>query len=270
MRVAQAYFDALLAGDSVTSRRRRRPRSVSSSRRPNAISKWAPRPSPTPTRPRPSTTNRGPGDRRAKRSRNQVSRAAIDHRARSQVAEPARTHAGTAHPEPALMDSWVERAEKAGYSVRIAEATLEIAKLEIDRNRAGHYPTLDLVASYNDTRSSASSQSSFGSNGQTGQISLQLAIPLYAGGALSSKVREAAANQEKSRQDTRSSAPRRHAFGTPGFPGCDQRHRPGQGPAAGPGFGRHRAVLVESRHGGWSTHQCRRAQCTATGVSGAA
>ncbi|MBI3148241.1 MAG: TolC family outer membrane protein [Betaproteobacteria bacterium] len=104
-------------------------------------------------------------------------------------------------PEPALMDSWVERAEKAGYSVRIAEATLEIAKLEIDRNRAGHYPTLDLVASYNDTRSSASSQSSFGSNSQTGQISLQLAIPLYAGGALSSKVREAAANQEKSRQD---------------------------------------------------------------------
>ncbi len=104
-------------------------------------------------------------------------------------------------PDPASMDSWVERAEKAGWAVRIAEATLEIARLEVDRNRAGHQPTLDLVASYNDTRSSASSLSSFGSNSKTGQIGLQVAIPLYAGGALSSKVREAAANQEKSRQD---------------------------------------------------------------------
>lgn len=104
-------------------------------------------------------------------------------------------------PEPAVMDEWVARAEKSGYAVRISEATFEIAKLEVDRNRAGHHPTLDLVASYNDTRSSASSASSFGSNSQTGQISLQLAIPLYAGGALSSKVREAAANLEKSRQD---------------------------------------------------------------------
>jgi len=104
-------------------------------------------------------------------------------------------------PEPASMDSWVERAEKAGWAVRIADVSFEIARLEVDRNRAGHHPTLDLVASYNDTRSSASSLSSFGSTTKTGQIGLQLAIPLYAGGALSSKVREAAANQEKSRQD---------------------------------------------------------------------
>ncbi|CAG0949644.1 Outer membrane protein TolC [Burkholderiales bacterium] len=104
-------------------------------------------------------------------------------------------------PEPAVMDDWVARAEKSGYAVRISEATFEISKLEVDRNRAGHYPTLDLVASYNDTRSSASSLSTFGSNSKTGQISLQLAIPLYAGGAQSSKVREAAANFEKSRQD---------------------------------------------------------------------
>ncbi len=108
-------------------------------------------------------------------------------------------------PEPAAMEPWVERAEKSGYAVRIAELTHEIAKLEIDRNRAAHHPTLDLVASYNDTRSSASSMSTFGSNTQSGQISLQLAIPLYAGGALSSKVREAAANQEKARQDLEAS-----------------------------------------------------------------
>jgi outer membrane protein len=103
--------------------------------------------------------------------------------------------------EPANMDDWVQRAEKANPPVRIQEATLEIARLEVDRNRAAHYPTLDLVASYNDARANASSLYSFGSVSKQGQIGLQLAIPLYAGGSLSSKVREAAANQDKARQD---------------------------------------------------------------------
>ena len=74
-----------------------------------------------------------------------------------------------------------------------------IADQEIQRTRAGHYPTLDLTASYADSHNQ-----SFGStqiDSKTGILGLELNIPIYQGGLISSQVREAVANQEKARQD---------------------------------------------------------------------
>ncbi len=104
-------------------------------------------------------------------------------------------------PNPAKMDEWVSLAEKQSFAVLQQEAVTEIAGLEAQRNRAGHYPTLDLVASHNYTNQNASTLASTGSRITTNSIGLQLAMPLYAGGAISSREREAAANAEKSKQD---------------------------------------------------------------------
>ena len=41
------------------------------------------------------------------------------------------------------------RSIRDNLQVRIAQANYDIATLEVDRQRAGHYPTLDLVASFN-------------------------------------------------------------------------------------------------------------------------
>jgi len=62
-----------------------------------------------------------------------------------------------APPNPENMESWVEIAEKQGYPVQVADAAAEIAALEARRQRAGHLPTLDAVATYGQTGSSASS-----------------------------------------------------------------------------------------------------------------
>jgi outer membrane protein len=104
-------------------------------------------------------------------------------------------------PEPSSADVWVDRALKENLNVRIAEYNLEIAKLEVDRARGGHYPTLDIVGSYTAQGSNAAVSSSVGSDQRTATIGLQLNIPIYQGGFVDSRVRESIALLEKSRQD---------------------------------------------------------------------
>ncbi|HEY1290347.1 MAG TPA: TolC family outer membrane protein [Burkholderiales bacterium] len=109
-----------------------------------------------------------------------------------------------APPNPENMESWVEIAEKQGYPVQVADAAAEIATLEARRQRAGHLPTLDAVATYGQTGSSASSTSATspaGADVTTSTIGLQFAMPLYQGGAIDSREREAAALSLKSKDD---------------------------------------------------------------------
>jgi outer membrane protein len=114
---------------------------------------------------------------------------------------PLRADVKLAPPNPADMQSWVDLAEKQSYPVLIQETGTEIASLEAKRSTAGHFPTLDLVASRNFTSQSASQISATGSDITTDSIGLQFALPLYAGGAISSREREAGFNLEKARQD---------------------------------------------------------------------
>jgi outer membrane protein len=114
---------------------------------------------------------------------------------------PLKSDVKLSPPNPANMQRWVELAEKQSYPVQLQEAGTEIAGLEAKRSRAGHYPTLDFVASHNYTSRNASEVSSVGSRLTTNTIALQFALPLYQGGGISSREREAAANYEKSKQD---------------------------------------------------------------------
>jgi len=104
-------------------------------------------------------------------------------------------------PAPNSMDAWVEQAMASSLQVRIAQATLDIASQDVTKNRGGHLPTLDAVASYADTGQGAGILGGAGFDSTTKYIGLQLAVPLYQGGLTNSKVREALANQEKARQD---------------------------------------------------------------------
>lgn len=98
-------------------------------------------------------------------------------------------------PQPAVMDKWVEAAEKDSFTVQAQQAAVEVADREVERARAGHYPTLDAVANYGKTSAaqSVSSNSSLDTNARN--IGLQLTIPIYQGGTVNSKTREAIANR---------------------------------------------------------------------------
>jgi outer membrane protein len=114
---------------------------------------------------------------------------------------PLRTEIRLSPPVPNDMQSWVDLAEKQSYAVLIQQAVTEVAQLETRRASAGHMPTLDIVGSYGLARDTGSIQSGIGRDLTTGQIGLQLALPLYQGGAISSREREAAANYLKAQQD---------------------------------------------------------------------
>lgn len=112
----------------------------------------------------------------------------------------ARADLKTTSPQPADMEKWVEIAEQNSLTLSIQQQALEIASKEVDLQNAGHLPTLDAVGSYNSTYANGSTYG-FGSDLQNTTIGLQLQIPIYQGGAVSSKVREAVANKQKAQED---------------------------------------------------------------------
>jgi type I secretion outer membrane protein, TolC family len=103
-------------------------------------------------------------------------------------------------PEPNDMQRWVEMADQNNLALAIQQHNFQIASREVERARAGHLPTVDAIASYRDSRSDGSTVG-FGSDLEDLTIGLQLEIPIYQGGAVSSRVREAAANLDKSRDN---------------------------------------------------------------------
>jgi outer membrane protein len=117
------------------------------------------------------------------------------------VLNPIRPQVKLSTPNPANMQTWVDLAEKQGYAVQIQETAAEIAGLEAKRASAAHYPTLDVVASYGTTSQNASTLSTIPSNVAAGTFGVQLGLPLYQGGSISSREREAAALYERSKQD---------------------------------------------------------------------
>ncbi len=101
-------------------------------------------------------------------------------------------------PEPANMDAWVKQAEEGSLSVVLNQTGLELARRDVERQRGGHWPTLDLSASYSDNRN-ATVGASAGVNTKSAVLGVELGWVLYQGGAIDARVREAVANQEKAR-----------------------------------------------------------------------
>jgi len=104
-------------------------------------------------------------------------------------------------PEPNNPVVWVDEAGANNLQVRASQASLDFATKEVERNRAGHRPTLDAFATYTDSGSGAGTVGVAGVDTKAGVVGVQLAIPIYQGGLTSSRVREALANEEKARQD---------------------------------------------------------------------
>jgi outer membrane protein len=104
-------------------------------------------------------------------------------------------------PQPDDIGKWVESAETGNLGVQLAQTSFEVASREIEKQRAGHYPTLDLVATHGKSAVGGSISTGIGSDSKSSTIGLQLAVPLFSGGATLSKQREAVALNEKARAD---------------------------------------------------------------------
>jgi outer membrane protein len=104
-------------------------------------------------------------------------------------------------PEPVGEDPWVRAALDQNLALSSARIGAEIARESVNVAQAGHLPSLDLIAreSNNDVSGTTSlfdptaGSLSFPANSSSRdkQISLQLTVPLFSGGAVSSRVRQA-------------------------------------------------------------------------------
>lgn len=101
------------------------------------------------------------------------------------------------NPTPAQPQPWLEKAWQNNLDLMIADSSIEAARRSAQSARAGHYPTLDLNASYD---SDTSGVSGFDA-GETSTLGLALRVPLYQGGLTSSQSREAQALLDKAMQD---------------------------------------------------------------------
>ena len=99
-------------------------------------------------------------------------------------------------PEPADLARWSEIALDTNPAVVAAREQLEVARQEVEVQRSGHYPTLDLVGGYALSRSDAN----LSSDTDSASVGVQLAVPLYSGGGVSAASRQARFNLDAARE----------------------------------------------------------------------
>lgn len=94
-----------------------------------------------------------------------------------------------APPEPNDIKAWAQSALAGNFGIIAATEEVAVAKRTIDIERAGHLPTLSLQAGYDLSRSG--SELAAVTDTDTGFVGLSVNVPLYQGGAVASRTREA-------------------------------------------------------------------------------
>lgn len=110
-------------------------------------------------------------------------------------------------PDPADVSAWVDTALEQNLELIAARYATQVFDLEIDRRHAQHYPTLDFIASYSETDDPYGDLEDRSTTDQA--IGIQLNLPIYSGGFVSSRTDEARfdyqralAVQERERRET--------------------------------------------------------------------
>jgi len=103
-------------------------------------------------------------------------------------------------PDPQDINQWTELALTQNPSLSVVRSDIENAQQNIALQKSDHYPSLDLVGqkSY-----SSQSDTSFGGSSKTHQdsISLQFSLPIYSGGSVNSRSREAGHRLDQAMQN---------------------------------------------------------------------
>jgi len=108
-------------------------------------------------------------------------------------------------PEPTDVNEWVDSGLGKYPGILLAESGREAVRLQRNAARSNHMPTVDLIASYTDSR-----QDSMETGSTTTAVGVQISVPLLAGGSLYGQSKQAALNYaaadydlEKQRRDVK-------------------------------------------------------------------
>jgi len=102
-------------------------------------------------------------------------------------------------PEPNRMDDWTDQAAHAGLMVNNADLQTRIAQKEIDIARGEHAPTVDFVARTGTASDYGMDGYRAGPRSLDSSVGVQLSIPIFTGGEISSRVREQTSRLQQAR-----------------------------------------------------------------------
>ncbi|QET02583.1 MULTISPECIES: TolC family outer membrane protein [Cupriavidus] len=135
----------------------------------------------------------------------EVSRATLQQITGKSVDEllGLRAQAQIPGPIPADVNAWASQAEQSNLQVSLANYNLETAERETSKARGGHLPSVDLVASYGYTNATGTQTQIVNQAARynSSQVGVQLTIPIFAGGAIQSRVRETLALADRAAAD---------------------------------------------------------------------
>jgi outer membrane protein len=94
-------------------------------------------------------------------------------------------------PNPKDIETWTEYALENNPQVLAVQYAIETASKEIEKQRAGNWPTVEVVGKHSYSDVFRGDDSPFGNRNRSNSIALQLSYPLYEGGAIRSRTREA-------------------------------------------------------------------------------
>lgn len=103
---------------------------------------------------------------------------------------------------PSEPEPWVQIAYENNPTVQQSRLALDIAKLGVAKAYAGHKPTLDLTASYGNTRyPGGNSSTGFYTRTTAGTFGLSFNLPVFSGFLVQNQVKEALSLEEKAKSD---------------------------------------------------------------------
>lgn len=100
---------------------------------------------------------------------------------------------------PVSYEEWKAIAVANNPDVKAAGLAVEVARLEIQKARAGHTPRVDLVASY--SKNDAETVNTYKQNSVNRTVGVQVNIPIYSGGQVNAITRQAVAAYERAKAD---------------------------------------------------------------------
>lgn len=103
-------------------------------------------------------------------------------------------------PDPPVIERWVESALEQNLMLMAKREAVDVARLEVQRQRAAYFPSLNLLAGHN-RRDAGSTLYGGGSDVKTTDVTLRLNVPIYDGGLTSAVTDEAAYRYQKSQED---------------------------------------------------------------------
>ncbi|MCU7247409.1 TolC family outer membrane protein [Pseudomonas koreensis] len=97
--------------------------------------------------------------------------------------------------QPANYDTWHELAISNNPNLASQRQAVEVARYEVERNRAGHLPKVNAYAAMRQNESE--SGNTYNQRYETNTIGFEVSVPLYAGGGVSASTRQASRTMEQ-------------------------------------------------------------------------